>query len=418
MNGNRPQSMTALERARHVSQALSDAARRARFSSKSRRNLTGGGFAARKGAAAFRLMAIISFWLMVGIPGAVAIVYIGFLASDQYRVDVQFTVAGGEPIMADGLTAITGIPSLTIIQDVQIVTNFLQSRAAVEKIQEKVDLRAKYSSREEADWYARFNPSKPIEKFVRYWQSMISVAIKLPGGIVDFRVRAFTPEDARAIAQAAIEVSEELVNDLNQRQNNDAMRNAEHDVERASKRLMDARIALEQARNSAGILDVSATIQSLGALINELRSGMLKMQQEYQTQLRVVSESAPQMRNLRSRIETTNAQIAELEAQLTSTRRSVNSDNTIALSMTRFAALDLERQIAERLYAGAVSTMEVARLTAERKRMYLNTFVQPSLPQEAQYPRRILFSAAVIAGLLAVWGAMIGMASVIRNYMA
>lgn len=417
MDGNRPQSMTALERARYVSQALSDAARRARFSSKSRRNLSGGGFAARKGAVAFRWMLILSFWAMVGIPGAIAVAYFGFFASDQYRVEVQFTVAGGEPIMADGLTAITGIPSITIIQDVQIVTNFLQSRAAVEKIQEKVDLRAKYS-RDEADWYARFNPSKPIEKFVRYWQNMISVAIKMPGGIVDFRVRAFTPEDARAIAQAAIEVSEELVNDLNQRQNNDAMRNAEQDVERASKRLMEARVALEEARNSAGILDVSATIQSLNTLINELRSGVLKMQQEYQTQLRVVSEAAPQMRNLRTRIETTNAQIMELEAQLTSTRRSANSDNTLALSMTRFAVLDLERQIAERLYAGAVSTMEVARLTAERKRMYLNTFVQPSLPQESQYPRRILFSAAVVAGLLALWGALMGMASVIRNYMA
>lgn len=417
MDGNRPQSMTPLERARYVSQALSDAARRARFSSKSRRNLSGGGFAARKGAAAFRWMVILSFWAIVGIPGSVAVAYFGFFASDQYRVEVQFTVAGGEPMMADGLTAITGIPSITIIQDVQIVTNFLQSRAAVEKIQEKVDLRAKFA-REEADWFARFNPSKPIEKFVRYWQNMISVAIKMPGGIVDFRVRAFTPEDARAIAQAAIEVSEELVNDLNQRQNNDAMRNAEHDVERASKRLMEARIALEEARNSAGILDVSATIQSLNTLINELRSGMLKMQQEYQTQLRVVSETAPQMRNLRTRIETTNAQIMELEAQLTSTRRSANSDNTLALSMTRFAVLDLERQIAERLYAGAVSTMEVARLTAERKRMYLNTFVQPSLPQEAQYPRRLLFSAAIVAGLLALWGALIGMASVIRNYMA
>jgi capsular polysaccharide transport system permease protein len=417
MDGNRRQSMTALERARYVSQALSDAARRARFSAKSRRNLSGGGFAARKGAVAFRWMAILSFWAMVGIPGAVAVAYFGFFASDQYRVEVQFTVAGGEPMMADGLTAITGIPSITIIQDVQIVTNFLQSRAAVERIQEKVDLRSKYS-REEVDWYARFNPSKPIEKFVRYWQNIISVAIKMPGGIVDFRVRAFTPEDARAIAQAAIEVSEELVNDLNRRQNDDAMRNAEQDVERASKRLMDARVALEQARNSAGILDVGATIQSLNALINELRSGVLKMQQEYQTQLRVVSEAAPQMRNLRSRIEATNAQILELEAQLTSTRRSANSENTLALSMTRFALLDLERQIAERLYAGAVSTMEVARLTAERKRMYLNTFVQPSLPQEAQYPRRILFSVGIVAGLLAVWGALIGMASIIRNYMA
>ncbi|PPD14889.1 MAG: lipopolysaccharide biosynthesis protein [Methylobacterium sp.] len=409
--------MTALERARFVSQALSDAARRARFSSKARRNLSGGGFAARKGAVAFRWMTIISFWLIVAIPGALAVAYFGFVASDQYRVDVQFTVAGGEPVLVDGLTAITGIPSITIIQDIQIVTNFLQSRAAVEKIQAKIDLRAKYST-EEADWLARFNPTKPIEKFVRYWQKMTEVSIKLPGGIVDFKVRAFTPQDAKDIAEAALRVAEELINDINQRQNTDAMRNAEIEVERASKRLMDARLALEEARNSAGILDVTSTITSLNTLINELRSGMLKMQQEYQAQLRVVSETAPQMRNLRSRIEAMNTQIAELEARLTSTRRNATPDGTLALSMTRFAVLDMERQIAERIYAGSVSTLEVARITAERKRMYLNTFVLPSLPQEAQYPRRILFSLAVIVGLLVVWGVIIGLAGVVRNHMA
>jgi capsular polysaccharide transport system permease protein len=62
--------------------------------------------------------------------------------------------------------------------------------------------------------------------------------------------------------------------------------------------------------------------------------------------------------------------------------------------------------------------MEVARLTAERKRMYLNTFVQPTLPQEAQYPRRVLFSAAIVAVLLTGWGTLIGIASVVRNHMA
>jgi len=80
--------------------------------------------------------------------------------------------------------------------------------------------------------------------------------------------------------------------------------------------------------------------------------------------------------------------------------------------------LDLERQIAEKLYAGAISTLEVARLTAERKRMYLNTFVQPSLPQEAQYPRRILFTSSTLGILLTIWGALMGLVSVVRNYMA
>lgn len=410
-------SMTALEKARSVSQALADAARQARFSSRTRRNLSGGGFAARRGSEAYRLLAILGFWLIVAIPGSLGVAYFLWFASNQYQAEIQFTVAGGEPVMADGLTAITGIPSITIIQDTQIVTNFLHSRAAIEKMQAKLDMRGRYALKD-IDFWAHFDAEKPIERFVKYWQKMTSVAIKLPGGIVHFRIRAFRPEDARDIARAALEVSEELINDLNQRQTQDALRNSEADVERAAKRLMESRIALEKARNEAGILDVGASVQLLGTLITEMRASALKMQLEYQAQLRVVSETAPQMRGLRTRIDTANAQITEMEARLTSTKQSAPGENTLALSMTRFAVLDLERKIAERLYAGAVSTMEVARLTSERKRMYLNTFVEPSLPQESQYPRRILSSFGVVGGLLALWGALLGLISMARNYMA
>ncbi len=157
MDDNRRFPLTPLEKARMVSQALQDAARRARFSARTRRNLSGGGFAARRGAAGFRLFTILSFWLCVVIPGAMAVTYYMYLASDQYQAEIQFTVAGGEPIMADSFTAVTGIPSITIIQDTQIVTNFLHSRAAVEKLQSKLDMRARYSL-SEVDFWARFDP--------------------------------------------------------------------------------------------------------------------------------------------------------------------------------------------------------------------------------------------------------------------
>lgn len=417
MDDNHRSPITALEKARLMSQALQDAARRARFSARTRRNLSGGGFSARSGSIAFRWFSIISFWLLVGIPGTCGVIYFAAMATDQYQSEIQFTVAGGDPIIADGLTAISGIPSITIIQDTQIVTNFLHSRAAIEKIQQKLDLRGKYAQKD-IDFLARFDANKPIEKFVRYWQNMTSVAIKLPGGIVDFRVRAFRPEDARDIAQAALQASEDLINELNQRQNSDALRNSELDVERASKRLMEARVALEKARNDVGILDVGASMTSITMLVNDLRSSLLKMQQEYQVQLKQVSENAPQMRNLRTRMDAISGQIVELEAKLTSSRVATLSGDTLALSMTRFAVLDLERQIAERLYAGAISTMEVARLTAERKRMYINTFVEPALPQEAQFPRRLLMCFGVVCGLLIGWGSLLALVSLIRNYMA
>ncbi len=77
-------AVAALNRARQLSSTLSEAARLARVSGRGRNAYSGGGFAARKGAGAFRLFSIITFVLGVVIPSLLSGIYFAFLASDQY----------------------------------------------------------------------------------------------------------------------------------------------------------------------------------------------------------------------------------------------------------------------------------------------------------------------------------------------
>ena len=406
----------SLTRARVMSQALADAARRARFSARSRRVLASGGFQARRGARAMRIFRAVSFVLMVAAPSLAAAIYFGFIASDQYVAEAQFTVMGGEIPAPDGIASVTGIPAMAIIQDTQIVTNYIESRAAVEKLESTVGLRRIYSS-SDVDWWARFNPSKPIEKLVSYWRHMSDVSIIMPAGIVDFKVRAFTPEEARLVGENVMTLSEQLINELNARMNADAVKDAEQELQRTSERLAAARGALEKARNDEGVLDAVKSADALNKLITDLRGQLSKMQQEYDAQLHSVLASAPQMRTLKARIDAAQAQTSELESKLT-TNDANETSKTLSNSMTKLAELDLERQIAERLYAGAAASLELAHLTAEHKLMYLNTFVRPVAPQEPRYPKRILYTAAIALGSLATWGALIGCVMAARNYMA
>jgi capsular polysaccharide transport system permease protein len=407
---------SALVRARDFSQALSDAARRARFSSRSRRKFTGGGFQARRGATIMRAATIVSFVITVALPTLVTTLYYGFIASDQYIAEAKFTVSGGELPKLDGIGALTGIPAISAIQDTQIVTNYIESRAAVEKLEATINLRKLYS-RNGADWFARFNPNKPVEKLVKYWQHMVDISIKMPSGIVEFKVRAFSPEDAALIGQQVLNLSEGLINGLNQRMNKDAISNSELQLNRASARLTQARLSLEKERNEGGMLDAGKAGDALNRLITEARGSLLQLQQEYTSQRNVVQESAPQMRALKARINAASAQISDLESKLTTTSQSA-TNNTIAVSISKFGALDLERQISERLYAGAVSSLEVARITAENKAMYINAFVRPVAPEESQYPRRLLFSFLTSLGCLAAWSLCFGLVALVRNHMA
>lgn len=410
-------SLTALDRARILSQALADAARIARISKRSRRLFTGGGFQARRGARALRLAFTISFILVVAIPSLSATIYYSFIASDQYVAEAKFTVSGGMPPVSDGIGAFTGIPAIAIVQDTQIVVNYIHSRAAVEKLESLVDIRKVYATRD-ADWLSRFNPKKPIEKLVRYWDDMTSASISMPGGIVTLKVRAFTPQDATKIANAVLEISESLINELNDRMNHDAVTNSQKELDLTFRRLTKAQVALETARNDTGLLDAVKVADALSKLITGTRSSLLKLQAEYTTDLKYVSASAPQMRALKSRIEVTRAQITELESKLTHTKLSSGDGPTLANSITKFSELNLEHQIAEHLYSGAAASLEIARVMAERKTMYLDTFVKPVLPQEPQYPRRLLMICLISLGTLTVWGACCALAVAIRNYKA
>ena len=94
------------------------------------------------------------------------------------------------------------------------------------------------------------SPIQLIEKFLRYWQRMADISASLPAGIVDLKVRAFTPADATKIASAVLDASEALINEMNDRMDHDELSDAELELDRTSERLKKARIALETARNN------------------------------------------------------------------------------------------------------------------------------------------------------------------------
>ncbi len=415
-----PQPLRAMARAQAIQRALSDAARRARFSTRARRAYRGGSFEARAGAKLMRLAAIALFVLMVAVPDVVALAYFGLIASDQYVAEAKFTVSSGAIPKMDGLGSITGVPPILIVQDTQVVTNYIHSRAMVEQLERAVGLRDLYGAGT-IDWWARFRKDKPIEKFTDYWDKMCSTSIALPSGIVTLTVRAFTPQDAKRIADAVVRLSEDLVNNLNDRMRNDTVQASERDMEQASQALGRARMQMELERNAEGLIDVGETNKAMTGLISGLEADLLKAQQEYQTELRYVSEDAPQMRVLKSRISAMQSQLGDMKAKLTSqSEQSVAAvaDKTLSGKMTKFAELDLDERIAEKRYAVSVAAVEAARMLSERKMLYLHEIVAPALPEDDSYPKRGLNIAITLIGSLIAWGVTVGAIAFVRNHMA
>jgi capsular polysaccharide transport system permease protein len=335
------------------------------------------------------------------LPAVLVIGYISFGMSTQYMSEARFAVRGGERVIADPIAAITGLSSFTQAQDSLIVVNYVKSRAIVEELDRTIDLRNMFSRRN-IDWVSRFNAKAPIEDLVKYWRRKIKTSIESPSGIITIQVSAFSPEDALKVANAVVSSSEQLINSMSARARQDAMAEAESELARAEKRLGNVRSELHSLRNAQSTLDPHRTAEGINKLIGELRLERARLEEEANSAIRSqVNESAPQMQLLRTRIQVVGDQITDLERQLTSATET--SATSVSGKITRFDELELERQIAEKQYTLAVTAFERARMNVQHQKVYLMTFVNPLLPQDAAWPKRFWLSLAGFVTVAAVY---------------
>ncbi len=411
-----PAIFSSKERAALVARALSEAARRARFSTKRRQSLTTGSLRERRGAQLLRLFKICSFIGIVAVPSLLYAGYITRIASSQYTAEARFTVRGGLPTSIDQIGKSTGAPNLLIIQDTQVILNFMQSRAMVESLNKAVDYESLFEE-PSIDWLSRLKPNQAIEQVLKYWKKHIAVSVQMPSGIVVFTVRAFSPDEAVRISHAALDASELLVNQMNDKMRTDAVALADTERKRAAANMATTRANLERARNEEGILSATDESKGVNTLIEQVQAQTLKLQQEYDSQRRYVRADAPQLKNLQTKIDASDKEVEALRARLTRSGPTTGKGGKSVLSgsMSRLDLANLENSIAEKIYATSLSALEQARLAGESKLMYLNAFVEPVAAEQAEYPKRGLDLSIFVLAAISAWIVIVGGLLLARN---
>jgi capsular polysaccharide transport system permease protein len=277
-----------------------------------------------------------------------------------------------------------------------MVTQYLASEQVITDLRKKFDVVALYA-KPELDWWYRFNPSRPIEAFVRYWQGMVTAQYDSITGTAAVTVRAFTPEDAHLIATSMVKLAEDLVNRLQQRMLSDGVKVAEAEVAKAENRVRVARAKMAEFRAAHGVIDPnSSVVASNAALAQSLRATVAQLQANLDTLLtQNMNANSPVVRSLQSQIKGFQEQIATLEKDVAMGSGPAGKTSLSALT-AQYEQLDLERQFAVTALTSAQQALDMARASAASQHLYLTPYVQPNMPQSSLYPRRII-SIALIA---------------------
>lgn len=404
---------SSLQRSRAAAKALSVTARKLRFSTSNRSVLYKAvGLRAPLADRLFKYGVVFNTFFLLIFPIALSSIYFGLIASDQYRSEARFVVRTSTPAIGkDQLGKVTGLPSAKILQDTQIVSNFIHSRAILEALEREIELRSRFTGNR-ADFVSRLEPNATYEEFLEYWQGMVKTSVSPSSGIITVTVDAFTAEDAQEILEAIIKASEQTLNQLTDRIWNDVVNTAQVNLDRATNKLTDVRERVATEQNRSGVLTVESSSAMLSALLTSLQKQKIELQQSYAVKLQSVSQDAPQMRILAREIASKQAQIDDIQRQIAGERGDVKN---LANVSTELTSLEFERQLAEQQFSASTRTFEQVQFLSKQQLMYLDSFLAPSLPDEALYPRRLFWIGITTLGAVFAWLSSIGSLALLRN---
>lgn len=410
------QGQGGLAASQDMSARLSATARKLRFSTSNRSHLYKAvGLRPRLAERLFAAATVLITLFYLIVPNALSVFYFGYLASDQYQTEARFTVRSSTPALGkDQMAKVTGIPQAKIVQDTQMVTNYIKSRDMLELLENEVGLRAIYSD-PGIDIWARLADDSTVEERLEHWEDMVSTSINATSGIVTVKVRAFTPEDSYKILDKVISASEAMVNRVNDRMWSDVTATTRANLDAATVQLRKTREELQAARNRSGVLTVEGSSRILSNLIGTVEAERLRLQQRYDSQLVTVSKDAPQMRVLLRDIRSKEEQVAQLHAQLAG--ETAKSENLADISLD-FSQLQLAESLAVQQFASSMKAFEQVQFTSRQQLLYLDAFLKPRLPEEAEYPRRILWIVGIGVISLLLWGSTLGLVSLLRNHLS
>ena len=377
----------------------------------------------------FRLLRF-SFVACVLLPAAVCAFYAGVVASPIYVSEARLAVRESQPDRAtaddgeDGSKGamagvMKGLSSLfgggaggSQAQAPFVLASYITSRSFVAALDADGWLRA-FFSRPGLDPLSRLSTDATLEDVWRYWNRHVTAAVDRRSEIVLLRVRAFSPEDARTIAQRIVRDGEVLLNDIISRSRADSVTRAADQLNRAKARYVVALARQQEWRGRQRAVDPVQAAEALGTSLLRLEQERISADKEMRSLEKLSAPDGPALGVLRDRVRAIDTEIATFRASLGGPG---GSKGSTVNALAAFEEAEMEVRFAETMQSIAVAGLQEAERRMRAQSAFVNVFVPPSLPTTSTEPswwRTGLF-VLVLAGIF--WLNLMVLIAVIRDH--
>jgi capsular polysaccharide transport system permease protein len=339
--------------------------------------------------------------VFVGIPTLLAFIYYGFIVTPMYVSYSSFVIKSPnqrptQSLSLANLVQTTGFGAGS--EQTKEILQYLRSRNALNDLQKRINVRDLYAERG-ADFFSRF--PKPFggttfEDLFRYYNKRVTAGIDTESNMAVLTVEGFTPEDAHAMNARLLDLSEGLVNRLNERAETRAISEAERRLLQAEERVRNARVSLSAFRNQSNIIDPERQAQGVLEISNRLVTEQAALQAQLDLMVQVAPQN-PAIPALRERIAAIGTAIEKQNS------RAVGSPRAISSKLATFEKLQVEQEFATQMLTAANASLEQARTESQKQQFYLERVVEPNRPDDPALPNAFRQILTIFAASLCLY---------------
>ncbi len=345
---------------------------------------------------------VLSFLVCVFLPAALTGLYLWTRAMDQFTSHVGFIIQQGEATTSgDLMIGIGGLPNAPS-SDSTILFAFLRSQEMVERVNDKINLRAVFARHSATDPIFALRQDSSLEGLVRYWRKSVTIAHHQRTGLLELQVRAFDPKEAQMIAKIIVEESAASITRLSETARRETLHQARADLDASQTQMEAARLALTGFRSEQQFIDPNADITLRMGLLASLEHQLAEALTSNDLLTETTQTPDPRLAQSERRIAVIRGRIQQ-ERQRFGDGHDLQREPNFAALMAEFDRLSVILGFAEERYLAALSALDLAKAKAQRQSRYLATFQQPTLAESAEHPRRGLIFGLTTLFLLFSW---------------
>lgn len=340
-----------------------------------------------------------SFFCIVVGPFLLLVIFVGAIISSRYVSESKITVRncdGGQDAGSLAISILKG-GSSSSREDNEHLREYILSLDMLKYLDSSVGLRRAYQ--QGGDYFSRLLPWASQEDFLDYYRKHLEVTYDDASGILTIRTEAFDRDFSRRLNASIMYQCENFINANSHRIASDQLRFISGELTRAHEDMLTAKQKLLAFQNRNNVLDPVEQAKAMSAFVNQIDADMGRQETELRHLLSFLSDDAPQVVALRSKI-------SSLRQQLNAERQKLSGSQPSKLNTmsSQFLLLQFQVEFAMDKYKATLAAYEKTRFEASRKAKTLLVISSPHNQQEAEYPRRVYIIFTSLAGLLVLFG--------------